>query len=146
MQFSVYLMTSAQQEDFKAKGKWFLARDVEFINRDEDGDIIDNPNNHHIWGVTTVTNHRIFKNNKQYYPKGYDAFYGWDDDGVRVNCCGLFDDKDEAIKWLKEQYLSDIRSKKSDLEYQLASINSEIDSVMDPDWDGFENEEDEDDE
>jgi len=47
---------------------------------------------------------------------------------------------------LKEQYLSDIRSKKSSLESQLASINSEIDSVMDPDWDGFEDEEDEDDE
>ena len=137
MKFDIHAMSKEQIEEFKSKGTWYLARGVELFKT-----------NNHEWKVKELTaedienrKHRagtLFQDNLKYFTEGYNEYYGWDEDEVYVNVCGLFDNEEEATKWLKEYYLEDVYAQKKHLENLLAKVNDRINTVMKDWWDDFD--------
>lgn len=113
-------MTQEQRDAFQEKGTWYLARGLRFFKRDEDGEIIDNPNDTYDWRIETLTKEDVERDfdcagnlfayadddDDEIHPLDFDKCYGYDSDDVKVVVCDLFDNKEEADEFLKEEYLA----------------------------------------
>ena len=129
MEYNICKMTSEQIAEFKAKGKWFLAREVYNFDRDDDGDIIDNPNDSIEWNIETIENGDKLFSDKRYL--GYREDYGLDTDYCTIAEHGLFDDHDEACEYLKNLYLEHLQAKMNNAEGLIKRVKAEINKVKD---------------
>lgn len=134
MKYDFVHMTKEQVEEFQSKGVWWLARCYSLLDM-VDGEYVYNPNNSKYWEIEQINTafgedvkKKLFTKDLSRYPFGFHVGYS-EKTFINTYAYALFDDYDEADKWLAEQYLKSLEKEKNRLADLMKKVDERIEEV-----------------